>query len=74
MAAFIPEDKIREVQNASDILEVISESVVFEESGKKLPGPLPVSRRKNRIFFRKPIETDLLLPSDAGQAAMFSVF
>ncbi len=54
LAAFIQEDKIREVQNASDILEVISESVILKKAGKNYQGLCPFHSEKTGSFSVNP--------------------
>lgn len=54
MAAIIPEDKIREVRNATDIYEVISESVVLKKTGKNYQGLCPFHAEKTPSFSVNP--------------------
>jgi len=54
LATIIPEDKIREVQNASDILEIVSESVVLKKAGKNYQGLCPFHAEKTGSFSVNP--------------------
>lgn len=54
MAAFIPEDKIQEVQHASDILEIVSESIVLKKTGKNYQGLCPFHAEKTPSFSVNP--------------------
>ena len=54
LAAMIPEEKIQEVQNASDLLEIISESVVLKKTGKNYQGLCPFHSEKTPSFSVNP--------------------
>ncbi len=54
MAAIIPEDKIKEVREAADILELISESVVLKKTGKNYQGLCPFHAEKTPSFSVNP--------------------
>ncbi len=54
MAVVIPEDKIIEVKNAADILEVISETVVLKKSGSNYFGLCPFHSEKTPSFSVNP--------------------
>lgn len=54
MASIIPEEKIREVQQAADILEIISESVVLKKAGKNYQGLCPFHSEKTGSFSVNP--------------------
>jgi len=61
LTSFIPEEKIAEIRNAADIVDVISGEVLLKKGGKKLPRPLPLSLRKDSLVYRQPRQTDFLL-------------
>ena len=50
MAPFIPEDKIAEVKAATDIVDIISESVLLKKSGRNLVGLCPFHTEKTPSF------------------------
>jgi DNA primase len=54
LAAIIPEDKIREIRNAADIHEIISESVVLKKTGKNYQGLCPFHAEKTPSFSVNP--------------------
>jgi DNA primase len=54
LAANIPEDKIREVRNAADIYEVVSESVALKKTGKNFQGLCPFHTEKTPSFSVNP--------------------
>ncbi len=51
---YIPEDKIAEIINASDIVDVISESVILKKSGQNLMGLCPFHSEKTPSFSVSP--------------------
>ena len=50
----IPEEKIKEVRNAADIYEIISESVVLKKTGKNYQGLCPFHAEKTPSFSVNP--------------------
>lgn len=52
--AFIPEDKIADIRNAADIVEVISESVFLKKAGKDYIGLCPFHSEKTPSFTVSP--------------------
>ncbi len=52
--AFIPEDKIRDIRNAADIVEVVSESVLLKKAGKDYKGLCPFHSEKTPSFTVSP--------------------
>ena len=52
--AFIPEDKITDIRNAADIVEVISESVLLKKAGKDYKGLCPFHSEKTPSFTVSP--------------------
>jgi DNA primase len=54
LSAIIPEDKIREIRNAADIHEIISESVVLKKTGKNYQGLCPFHSEKTPSFSVNP--------------------
>jgi DNA primase len=54
LAIFIPEDKISEIKNAADVVDVISESVLLKQSGKNFLGLCPFHSEKTPSFTVNP--------------------
>lgn len=50
MANFIPEDKIAEIKNAADIVEIVSEAVLLKKAGKNYLGLCPFHSEKTPSF------------------------
>ena len=54
MTNFIPEETIRAIENAADIIEVVSESVVLKKAGKNYVGLCPFHSEKTPSFTVNP--------------------
>ena len=54
MADFIPEEKISEIRNAADIVEIISEAVVLKKTGRNFVGLCPFHAEKTPSFSVNP--------------------
>ena len=50
MANFIPEDKISEIKNAADIVDIVSEAVLLKKTGKNYVGLCPFHAEKTPSF------------------------
>jgi len=50
LAGFIPEDKISEIQNSVDIVDIISESVLLKQAGRNFTGLCPFHSEKAPSF------------------------
>jgi DNA primase len=54
LADFIPEEKISEIRNAADIVEIISEAVVLKKTGRNYVGLCPFHAEKTPSFSVNP--------------------
>jgi DNA primase len=54
LAFFIPEEKISEIQNVADIIDIISESVLLKKAGKNHIGLCPFHSEKTPSFTVNP--------------------
>lgn len=54
MAIFIPEDKLSEIKNAADIVDIISEEVVLKKTGRNFLGLCPFHSEKTPSFSVSP--------------------
>ncbi|MFO7560716.1 MAG: DNA primase [Desulfobacterales bacterium] len=54
MTFFIPEEKVSEIQNAADIIDIVSESVLLKRAGKNHVGLCPFHSEKTPSFTVNP--------------------
>jgi len=54
LAGFIPEDKISEIKNTADIIDIISEVVILKKAGKNFLGLCPFHSEKTPSFTVSP--------------------
>ncbi|MDJ0914416.1 MAG: DNA primase [Desulfobacterales bacterium] len=54
MATYIPEDKISEISNAADIVDIVSQSVSLKKTGKNYVGLCPFHSEKTPSFTVSP--------------------
>ena len=54
MAAYIPDDKIEAIKNASDIVDIVSETVSLRRAGRNYLGLCPFHAEKTPSFTVSP--------------------
>ena len=54
MSGFIPEDKIADIRNTADIVDIISEAVILKKAGKNYLGLCPFHQEKTPSFTVSP--------------------
>jgi DNA primase len=54
LAGFIPEDKISEIKDAADIVDIVSEAVLLKKAGKNFIGLCPFHTEKTPSFTVSP--------------------
>jgi DNA primase len=54
LAIFIPEDKISEIKNAVDIVDIISDTVLLKKTGRNFVGLCPFHSEKTPSFTVSP--------------------
>jgi len=56
LSNFIPEEKIEEIKNAADIVEVVSDYVLLKKTGKNYSGLCPFHAEKDASFTVSPVK------------------
>jgi DNA primase len=54
LSGYIPEDKIAEIRNSADIVDIVSEAVILKKSGKNYLGLCPFHQEKTPSFTVSP--------------------